>query len=87
MRGEAVEALIAARDAFGSAGARGEEAERIERVSADLNAMIESLGGPAAEPEEIAPEESFEDAPTEDAPAEDQESTPVDAEDPDTGEG
>ena len=49
--------------------------------------MIESLGGPAAEPEEIAPEESFEDAPTEDAPAEDQESTPVDAEDPDTGEG
>ncbi len=89
VRGEAVEALIAARDAFGSAGVRGEEAERIERVSADLSTMIESLGGPAAEPEfeEPAPEESFEDESVEDEPAAEEESAPVDAEDPDAGEG
>ncbi len=89
-RSEAVEALIAARDAFGSAGVRGEEAERIERVTADISTMIESLGGPAAEPEfeEPAAEESFDDEDSfEDEPEMEEESAPVDAEDPDAGEG
>ena len=89
VQSKAVETLISARESFGQAGVRGDEAERIERVTADISTMIESLGGPAAEPEvqEDAQDESFEDDSYDDEPATDEESTPVDAEDPEAGEG
>lgn len=86
-RGEAVESLIAARESFAAAGVRGEDAERIERLTADLNAMIESLGGPAAEPEPTFEDEALPEEYQEDAPIEDEATDPVDAEDPDAGEG
>lgn len=88
-RAAAVESLIAAREAYSGAGLRAEESERIERVSAEISAMIVSLGGPAPE---VPVEESFDEEPAqdsfEDEPMDEFEEAPAeDAGEPESGEG
>lgn len=71
-RASAVETLVGARESFEGAGLRAEEAERIERINAELDAMIQSLGGPAAEVEAPIEEETFEEEPMGEEPAMDE---------------
>ncbi|RNC80822.1 MAG: hypothetical protein ED559_03185 [Phycisphaera sp.] len=52
---EALEAFIAARDAFDGSSVRGEASDRIDTVKAEIAQTIESLGGPSAEPEQEVP--------------------------------
>lgn len=56
LKASALETFTEARDSFDSASLRGEAADRIDAVVAELDKVIESLGGPSAEPEQ-----SFED--------------------------
>jgi len=49
----ALETFTQARDAFEGTSLRGEASDRIDSVIAELNKVIESLGGPSAEPEEM----------------------------------
>lgn len=51
-KANALEKFTEARDAFQSASLRGEASDRIDSVIAELNRVIESLGGPSAEPEQ-----------------------------------
>ena len=87
-RKEAVDALIAARDSFSGAGLRAEDAERVERLTVEINAMIEALGGPAVEPEPAYEDESAVDEESyEEEPATDDEAAPMDDENAESGEG
>lgn len=55
---EALEAFIAARDAFDGSSVRGEASDRIDTVKAEIAQTIEALGGPSAEPEPEAEAEA-----------------------------
>ncbi len=87
VRQEAVEALIAARESFSGAGLRAEEAERIDRLTAQINTMIESLGGPSADPEPAFEDEPAQEDSFDEEPATDDDAAPMDDEDPESGEG
>lgn len=87
-RKEAVDALIAARDSFSGAGLRAEDAERVERLTVEINTMIEALGGPAVEPEPVIEDEPAVDEESyEEEPATDDEAAPMDDENAESGEG
>ncbi|GAB5496915.1 MAG: hypothetical protein Phyf2KO_19950 [Phycisphaerales bacterium] len=55
VQAEALEAFIAAADAYESASLRGEASDRIDKVKAEIAETIEALGGPSAEPAQEAP--------------------------------
>lgn len=59
-RQSAIESFTEARDAYESASIRGEGADRIDATTSAIAQSIETLGGPAAEPEEMMPEDDFE---------------------------